>query len=128
MEKVTGIGGIFIKAQNPDAMAAWYRDHLGIATKDGYTDFQWREKENPEKIGQTLWSLFPADTEYFKPSAAPFMINFRVADLEKMIEQLRKNGIAVEAVQDFDYGRFAWVMDPEGNRIELWEPKGPAPS
>ena len=124
LEKVTGIGGVFIKARDPGAMAAWYREQLGIETKDGFTDFQWREKEKPEQIGRTVWSLFPADTDYFKPSAAPFMINYRVADLARMIEQLKQSGITVEKVEEYDYGKFAWVMDPEGNRIELWEPKG----
>jgi len=124
MEKVTGIGGVFLKARDPEAMAAWYRENLGIATKDGYTDFQWREKEKPEQIGRTVWSLFAADTDYFKPSNAPFMINYRVENLDRMIEQLRQQGITVEKVEDYDYGRFAWIMDPEGNRIELWEPKG----
>ena len=125
MEKVTGIGGVFLKARDPEAMANWYREHLGIATKDGYTDFKWRDKDKPELVGQTVWSLFPADTDYFKPSTAPFMINYRVENLERMLEQLKKGGVTVEKVEDADYGRFAWIMDPEGNRIELWEPKGP---
>ena len=124
MEKVNGIGGVFLKARDPEAMANWYREHLGIATKDGYTDFKWRDKDKPDQIGQTVWSLFPADTDYFKPSTAPFMINYRVENLDRMLEQLKKGGVTVEKVEDVDYGRFAWIMDPEGNRIELWEPRG----
>jgi predicted enzyme related to lactoylglutathione lyase len=123
MEQVTGIGGVFFKARDPAHMAAWYREHLGIPTEDGHVDFAWREKDNPDKIGRTVWSIFPADTDYFGPSSASLMINYRVANLERMLEQLRRGGIAVEKVEDYDYGRFAWITDPEGNRIELWEPK-----
>jgi len=124
MEKVNGIGGVFFKAREPKKMAAWYRDHLGIQSKGGYADFVWRDKETPERIGHTAWALFPTNTSYFGSSAAPMMINYRVANLERMLAQLRRAGVAVEKVEDQDYGRFAWIMDPEGNRIELWEPKG----
>jgi predicted enzyme related to lactoylglutathione lyase len=118
MEQVTGIGGIFFKARDPGLMAAWYREHLGIATQDGHADFTWREKDRPEQIGRTVWSIFPADTDYFGSSA---MINYRVADLDRMLEQLRRSGVTVEKTEDYDYGRFAWITDPEGNRIELWQ-------
>jgi len=121
MEQVIGIGGVFFKARDPAHMAAWYREHLGIPTEDGHADFAWREKDNPDKIGRTVWSIFPADTDYFGPSSASLMINYRVANLDRMLEQLRRGGIAVEKVEDYDYGRFAWITDPEGNRIELWE-------
>jgi predicted enzyme related to lactoylglutathione lyase len=122
-EKVTGIGGVFFRAADPARMSAWYREHLGICAEDGHAIFDWREKESPEKAGQTVWSLFPADTDYFGPTRKSFMINYRVANLEKMLIQLRASGVTVEKVEDFDYGRFAWITDPEGNRIELWEPK-----
>ena len=121
MEKVTGIGGIFFKARDPEKMAAWYRDQLGIRAEDGHADFAWREKDRPEEMGRTVWSIFPADTDYF---ASAVMINYRVSNLDQMLEQLRQSGVTVEKVEDFDYGRFAWITDPEGNRVELWEPKG----
>src|SRR5262245_4730294 len=114
MEKVTGIGGVFIRARDPEKMAAWYREHLGIETKDGYTQFIWPNAERPEEAGRTVWSLFPKDTDYFGPTNPAFMINYRVANLERMLEQLRKGGVTVEKVEDYDYGRFAWVTDPEG--------------
>lgn len=120
MEQVTGIGGVFFKAQDPARMAIWYREHLGIATADGHADFAWREKDRPDEIGRTIWSIFPADTDYF---GSAVMINYRVSNLDRMLEQLRSSGIAVEKVEDYDYGRFAWIRDPEGNRIELWEPR-----
>ena len=120
MESVTGIGGIFFKVRDPERMTAWYRDHLGVPAKDGHADFVWREKERPEQIGRTVWSLFPADSDYFESAA---MINYRVSNLDRMLEQLRRSGVIVEKVEDYDYGRFAWIKDPEGNRIELWEAK-----
>ncbi len=123
-EKVTGIGGIFFRVRDPGRMSEWYREHLGICAENGCADFVWREHERPDELGRTVWSLFPADTDHFGPSRPAFMINYRVANLEKMLEQLRRNGIVVEKVEDYDYGRFAWISDPEGNRIELWEPKG----
>ena len=123
MERVNGIGGVFFKARDPKKLAAWYRDHLGIQSKGGYADFAWREKDNPDRVGRTVWALFPTNTSYFGSSAAPMMINYRVANLERMLAQLRGAGVAVEKVQDTNYGRFAWITDPEGNRIELWEPK-----
>lgn len=123
-EKVTGIGGIFFRVQDPARMSAWYREHLGICSEDGHAIFSWREIEHPDQEGQTVWSLFPEGTDYFGPSRPAFMINYRVANLDKMLAQLRQSGVTVEKVEDYDYGRFAWITDPEGNRIELWEPKG----
>lgn len=120
MEQVTGIGGIFFKARDPERMLAWYREHLGIPAQDGHADFHWRDKERPEVAGRTVWSIFPDKSDYFP---GPLMINYRVANLERMLEQLRAGGIAIDKVEDFDYGRFAWITDPEGNRVELWEPK-----
>ena len=123
MERVTGIGGVFFKARDPKKMAAWYQQHLGIQSKGGYADFVWRDMDNPKEKGHTAWALFPTNTAYFGSSAASFMINYRVANLDGMLTQLRRDGIAVDKVEDYDYGRFAWITDPEGNRIELWEPK-----
>lgn len=125
MERVTGIGGIFLKARDPQALAAWYRDHLGVPIDAGqtYGTFTAGASDAPE---QTVWSAFPADTDYFAPSEAPFMVNYRVADLDRMLAQLRAAGAEVDdRVEDYPYGRFGWASDPEGNRFELWEPAGP---
>ena len=122
-EKVTGIGGVFMKVRDSKLMAAWYQTNLGIDSKAGYADFNWREKENPERLGKTVWSLFPTNSKYFGNSTAPYMINYRVANLDRMIEQLKGGGVVAEKVKDYSYGRFTWITDPEGNRIELWEPK-----
>jgi predicted enzyme related to lactoylglutathione lyase len=122
MEQVTGIGGVFFKAKEPQRMAAWYQQHLGIQANDGSMDFTWREKDHPERIGRTVWAIFPAESDYFGQSSSSLMINYRVANLDRMLKQLRAAGVKIEKVEDFDYGRFAWIMDPEGNRIELWEP------
>jgi predicted enzyme related to lactoylglutathione lyase len=123
MERVNGIGGVFFKARDPRKMAAWYRDNLGIQSKGGYADFVWREKENPDRIGHTSWALFATNSSYFGSSTAPMMINYRVANLERLLAHLRSAGITVENVKEADFGRFAWINDPEGNRVELWEPK-----
>jgi predicted enzyme related to lactoylglutathione lyase len=125
-ERVSGIGGIFFKARDPKSLAAWYRQALGIDLGAGapYAMFRWREREDSSRVGTTVWSLFPSDTKYFAPSAAPFMINYRVRNLDAMLAQLRALGVAVEpkVTEDFN-GKFAWIVDPEGNKIELWEPK-----
>ena len=122
MKRVTGIGGVFLKAKDPEALAAWYRHHLGIEVEDwGGTTFRWNEPPQPE--GVTIWSLFPATSRYFDPSLSPFMINYRVENLTELIALLRDEGCDVdEKVEESEHGRFGWVMDPEGNRIELWEP------
>ena len=125
-ERVTGIGGIFIKAKDPKVLTAWYNDSLGVPRANGQVPpiFQWRELDDPKRVGTTVWGLFRADTKYFAPSTAPFMINYRVNNLEGLLERLRKAGVTIEGkvVEDFN-GKFGWVMDPEGNKIELWEPK-----
>ncbi len=131
--RVTGVGGFFFKAQEPKKLGNWYREHLGIALEPAgegehapqYHPFQWRDKSHPDTVGATILSIFPADTKYFAPSNAPFMMNFRVANLERLLAQLRKEGVKVDdKIDDEANGRFCWAMDPEGNRIELWEPKG----
>ncbi len=123
LEQVTGIGGVFFKAKDSKGMVAWYRKNLGIQSKGGYTDFTWRDKDHPEETGHTAWRIFPTNTTYFGESSSSLMVNYRVANLDRMLEQLRRNGVKIEKVEDYDYGRWAWIMDPEGNRIELWEPK-----
>ncbi len=123
MKRVTGIGGIFFKSKDPDNLRNWYRAHMGVES-DGSNgaSFLWREDDNPDSRGMTIWSAFPDTSKYFDPSTAPFMINYRVANLDWLLAQLREEGVEVTPSQDSEFGKFAWVMDPEGNRIELWEP------
>lgn len=124
MTRVTGIGGIFFKSQDPKALGEWYRVHLGIDLEPwGGAAFRWVTPDNPGGVGTTIWSPFPADTAYFAPSAAPFMVNFRVHDLHALLAALRAEGCQVDdKVDESEYGKFGWVMDPEGNRVELWQP------
>lgn len=123
MEKVTGIGGIFFKCQDPKTMKEWYHTHLGFDTNDYGATFEWREDSNPEKKGSTQWSPFSSTTKYFDPSTKDFMINYRVADLEALVAELKKEGVTiVDNVETYDYGKFVHILDPEGNKIELWEP------
>lgn len=124
MERVTGIGGIFFKSDDPEALADFYRRQLGVETSFGSgAVFRWREDDDPERRASTAWSVFPRDTNYFAPSTASFMLNFRVRDLDRMLAQLRAAGVAVdERVEASDFGRFGWFVDPDGNRVELWEP------
>ncbi|TLZ56710.1 MAG: VOC family protein [Methanobacteriota archaeon] len=121
--RVTGIGGIFFKAKDPKALARWYRDRLGIRIEGSMAAYEWRGGRNARQKGHTIWALFPAKTPYFGKNGASFMINYRVKDLDAMVAALRREGAKVDPkVEDFEYGRFAWVTDPEGTRIELWEP------
>jgi predicted enzyme related to lactoylglutathione lyase len=124
MEKVTGIGGIFFKAKEPKVLGQWYAQNLGIDVQSwGGATFEWRDATDPERPGSTAWSLFSMDTKYLDPSTAPFMVNYRVADLDAMLAQLRAAGVQVdEKVDESEYGRFGWAMDPDGNRFELWQP------
>jgi predicted enzyme related to lactoylglutathione lyase len=125
-ERVTGIGGVFLKARDPKALGAWYRDKLGVAMKGGgaFAVFEWREREDAARVGGTAWSLFRSDSKYFAPSEATFMVDYRVRDLDRMLAQLRALGVEVEAKVTTDVnGKFGWVVDPEGNKVELWEPK-----
>lgn len=124
MKRVTGIGGIFFKAQDPKALGAWYQKHLGIDVEAwGGFGFRWNTPDNPAGVGTTIWSPFAADTAYFAPSTAPFMINYRVDDLHALLAALRAEGVAVEdKVEESEFGKFGWVMDPEGNKLELWQP------
>ena len=127
MKHVLGIGGIFFKAQDPEKLSAWYREHLGLEVEE-YGGVTFREGPNPNEAlparqAYTVWSPFAADTDYFAPSDKPFMINFRVADLEALLVKLRSEGVTVDERADkSEFGYFGWAMDPEGNRIELWGP------
>ena len=124
MKRVTGIGGVFFKARDPKALGAWYRTHLGIGVEDwGGAAFRWKGPDNPDGVGTTVWSPFAADTSYFAPSSAPFMINYRVDDLHAVLAALRAEGVeVVDQVDESDYGKVGWVIDPEGNKLELWQP------
>jgi predicted enzyme related to lactoylglutathione lyase len=123
MNRVTGIGGIFFKAKDPKALSAWYRDHLGMDVQAwGGVAFRWKDDHGADG-GTTAWNPFPESTKYFEPSAASFMINYRVADLHALLAALRAEGCqVVEKVDESEYGKFGWVIDPEGNKVELWEP------
>lgn len=129
MIKVTGIGGVFIKAKDVKALTAWYEKHLGIEFgKESYVDFKWVNKNDPSVPGHTVFSFFKEDSTYFAPSEKPAMMNFRVKDLQSLITELEQNGVEIVGeVESFDYGKFGWIMDPEGNKIELWEPIGETP-
>jgi predicted enzyme related to lactoylglutathione lyase len=124
MKRVTGIGGVFFKARDPKALGEWYRTHLGFNVEDwGGVAFRWVTPDNPTGTGTTIWNPFQEDTSYFAPSTARFMINFRVHDLQALLAALRAEGCDVDAkVEESEYGKFGWVQDPEGNRIELWQP------
>ena len=119
MQRVTGIGGVFFKARDAEALRAWYREHLGLDIQDwGGTAFRWDDAE-----GLTVWTIFKESSDYFDPSPAPFMINYRVTDLHALLDVLRQEGCNVDDKTDeSEFGKFGWVMDPEGNRVELWEP------
>lgn len=124
MEQVLGIGGVFFKARDPEALAGWYRTFLGVPVEPDQAYGAFTSAGAGE---QTVWSPFPADTTYFGAGPASFMVNYRVRDLDAMLAQLRAAGAEVdERVEDYDYGRFGWATDPEGNRFELWEPRSSA--
>ena len=124
MKRVTGLGGVFFRSRDPKAALQWYRKHLGIESADwGGFAFQWIQKERPDEVGYTVWSAFPEDTEYFAPSQESFMVNFRVHDLGRLIAALEAEGIEIVGeIEQHENGKFAWILDPEGRKIELWEP------
>ncbi len=119
MNRVVGVGGIFFKARDPEMLRAWYKAHLGIDVQAwGGTAFPWTKPD-----GVTVWSIFPDSAEYFAPSQSPFMVNYVVEDLHAVLAVLRSEGCDVDSkVEESEFGIFGWVMDPEGNRIELWQP------
>ena len=124
MKKVTGIGGIFFKCKDPGKMTEWYKKNLGLDTNAyGGATFEWYEGTDSTKKAQTQWQPFAEDTKYFEPSGNDFMINYRVANLEALVEQLKKDGVTiVDKMETYDYGKFIHILDMEGNKIELWEP------
>ena len=121
--KVTGIGGIFFRSSNPDEIKKWYGKHLGLAINEYGSPFEFRNANRPDEINYLSWSPFDEKTEYFAPSTKEFMINYRVQNIEALVEKLRGNGVTiVDEIEEFDYGKFVHIMDPEGNKLELWEP------
>ena len=131
MTRVQGIGGLFFKAKDPQALQAWYSEHLDISplttspwgADDPASLFVWRDKDDPDRVCYAVFTPFPADTDYFGPGPQQFMFNFRVDDLDGMLAQLKEEGIELQGeIQSFPFGRFAHILDPEGNRVELWEP------
>jgi predicted enzyme related to lactoylglutathione lyase len=124
MKRVTGIGGIFFKAQDAAALTAWYQRHLGIDVQAwGGTAFSWDDGKGGPVAGSTIWSVSPANADPFAPGTATFMVNYRVDDLYALVKVLSEEGCNVlEKIDDSEYGKFAWVMDPEGNKVELWQP------
>lgn len=121
MKKVTGIGGVFFKSKNPEEMRNWYAEHLGLATNQYGALFEFKSADNKKQYLQ--WSPMDEGTDYYEPSANEFMINYRVDDLVKLLEVLKQEGVKIVGeMQEFEYGKFAWIMDPEGRKIELWEP------
>ena len=123
MKKVTGIGGIFFKCKEPDKMKEWYKNHLGLDTNQYGATFEWKEASGSGKKGSTQWAPFDDSTKYFEPSTKDFMINYRVENLEELVEELKKEGVTIlDKIESYDYGKFVHIIDVEGNKIELWEP------
>lgn len=122
-KRVTGIGGIFFKSKNPATLKAWYNKHLGLDTDQYGTSFHWYQGADSTKVGFTQWSPFNTKTTYFEPSSKDFMINYRVDDLKRLVEQLKIEGVTIlDTIETYEYGKFVHILDLEGNKIELWEP------
>jgi predicted enzyme related to lactoylglutathione lyase len=121
MARVTGIGGIFLRARDPQALGEWYKRHLGIPYEDGFAAFKWTDDPDPD--AQTLWTPFESDTTYFGSETQQAMVNFRVDDLDALLADLVAAGVEIVPERSEDgFGRFAWIIDSEGNRVELWQP------
>ncbi|MBO3115435.1 VOC family protein [Winogradskyella sp. DF17] len=119
--RVTGIGGLFFKSKDPKASKEWYNKHLGFNTDEYGSTFWWKDNEGNDC--STQWSAFKADTDYFNPSSKDFMFNYRVENLEKLLKVLKEEGVTIVGdMETYDYGKFAWILDNENNKIELWEP------
>ena len=120
-KRVTGLGGFFFKTKNPDEIKSWYKTHLGLPVDEYGCTFWW--KDNAGNDCSTQWSPFKEDTKYFEPSTKAFMMNFRVENLERLLETLKDEGVTIVGeMEEYDFGKFGWILDPEGNKIERWEP------
>jgi len=123
--RILGIGGIFFKSEHPGPMREWYAKNLGLSDRGQGTMLRWREKDNPQQERTTVWAIFPASSKYFEPSQ--LMVNYIVDDLDAILDRLSKAGVKIDPKrQNEAYGRFAWIYDPDGNKIELWQPLDPA--
>ena len=123
MKKVTGVGGIFFKTKDPEKMKEWYNKNLGLVTNEYGSVFEFRESDRPENKAYSVWSPFKDDTDYFQPSEKEFMINYRVENIEALVEELQKSGVTIcDEIETYEYGKFVHILDPENNKIELWEP------
>lgn len=121
--RVTGIGGIFFFSDDPEQTREWYAENLGLAVNQWGSSFEFRNANRPDEINYLQWSPFPQGSEYFAPSEKPFMINYRVQNIEALVDQLKENGVViVDSIETYDYGKFVHIMDHEGNKLELWEP------
>lgn len=121
--KVTGIGGIFFFSDNPEKTKNWYAENLGLAVNEWGSSFETRNANRPNEINYTQWSPFKTGSEYFDPSKKEFMINYRVQNIEGLVEKLKKNDVTIlDSIESYEYGKFVHIMDAEGNKIELWEP------
>ena len=123
MKRVTGIGGVFFRSKDPAATALWYMEHLGVQVGDGgHGMFLWRDEEEPQRRGMTTWAAFEANTDYFGKSGQQWMINYCVENLDALLDELQREGVEIASREEHEYGKFAWIDDPDGNRVELWEP------
>ncbi|NJD22345.1 MAG: VOC family protein [Melioribacter sp.] len=122
-KKVTGVGGIFFKTKDPKKMREWYNENLGLVTNEYGSLFEFRKSDSPEQKAYLQWSPFNENTKYFAPSKKEFMINYRVENIEDLVKELKKNGVTiVDSIETYEYGKFVHILDPENNKIELWEP------
>lgn len=122
-KKVTGIGGIFFKCNDPEMMKDWYSKNLGLVRDEYGSVFEFRKSDEPDKKGYSVWNPFPKDTNYFKPSEKEFMVNYRVEDIENLVRELKEAEVnVIDDIETYEYGKFVHILDPEGNKIELWEP------
>ena len=124
MQRVTGIGGVFFKARDPVGLRKWYQQHLGIDVQEwGGAAFRWADADGNPTAGTTIWTVSDQGGDYFAPGTSSFMVNYRVADLRALVRELRAEGCNVlDKTEESEYGKFGWVIDPEGNKVELWEP------
>ena len=126
--RVIGVGGIFFKGTDAEALRGWYQSNLGIVSGEYGAEFLWRMPERPDEEHRTVWSIFPGNTSYFNPGKATFMLNYIVDDMDALLAKVDRTGPNAEIKrEDHEYGRFAWLIDPDGNKIELWEPPKAAP-